>query len=59
LLAVKARQAEKYLKELRHNTPPIIARIEQDRVVFDPRTVFIEQDDLLLNAIEALKGMLP
>jgi L-seryl-tRNA(Ser) seleniumtransferase len=56
---VKARQAEKYLKELRHNTPPIIARIEQDRVVFDPRTVFIEQDDLLLNAIEALKGMLP
>jgi len=58
LLAVKARQVEKFLKGLRQNTPPIIARIEQDCVVFDPRTVFIEQDDLLLDAIEALKGLL-
>lgn len=58
LLAVKARQAEKFLKGLRQNTPPIIARIEQDRVVFDPRTVFSEQEVLLLNAIEALKGLL-
>ncbi len=58
LLAVKAQRAEEFLKRLRHNTPPVIARIEQERVVFDPRTVFIEQEDLLLNAIEALKGLL-
>jgi L-seryl-tRNA(Ser) seleniumtransferase len=36
---------------LRRGAPPIIARIEQDRVVFDLRTVLPAQDDLLASLI--------
>ncbi|PWH18521.1 MAG: L-seryl-tRNA(Sec) selenium transferase [Anaerolineae bacterium] len=58
LLAVKPRQAEQFLKQLRQNHPAIIARIEQDRVVFDPRTVFIDEESYLLEAIAALRGQI-
>lgn len=33
-------------------TPPVIARIEADRLLLDPRTVLPEQDDLLLAALK-------
>lgn len=56
LLAISTRQAEKVLKKLRENSPPLIARIEQDDVVFDPRTVFPEEEGELIAAIQALKG---
>jgi L-seryl-tRNA(Ser) seleniumtransferase len=39
---------------LRAMDPPIIARIEQDRVVLDVRTVQPEQDELLLARLETL-----
>jgi L-seryl-tRNA(Ser) seleniumtransferase len=39
---------------LRAMDPPIIARIEQDRVVLDLRTVPPEQDELLLALLETL-----
>ncbi|MFN8499052.1 MAG: L-seryl-tRNA(Sec) selenium transferase [Anaerolineae bacterium] len=38
---------------LRHGAPPVVARIEGDRLLFDPRTVLPEQDDALLAAITA------
>jgi L-seryl-tRNA(Ser) seleniumtransferase len=41
-------------ERLRHLTPPIIARIEHDRVVLDPRTLQPEQDAMLLAAIRQL-----
>ncbi len=56
LLAIQAKQAETSLKRLRQNSPPVIARIEQDKVVFDPRTVFVEEENELIAAIKALKG---
>ncbi len=56
LLAIQAKQAETSLKRLRQNSPPVIARIEQDKVVFDPRTVFVEEENELISAIKALKG---
>ena len=39
---------------LRRNTPPIIARIERDRLLLDLRTVFDEQDDEIARALERM-----
>ncbi len=41
------------LDALRKQTPPIIGRIEEDRVVLDLRTVFPEQDGVLIEGILA------
>jgi L-seryl-tRNA(Ser) seleniumtransferase len=41
-------------ERLRRNDPPIIARIEQDRVVLDLRTVLPEQDEAVVRAVSAL-----
>ncbi len=41
------------LDALREQTPPIIGRIEEDRVVLDLRTVFPEQDGALIEGILA------
>jgi L-seryl-tRNA(Ser) seleniumtransferase len=38
-------------RRLRANDPPIIARIERDRVVLDLRTVFPEEEEVLLQAL--------
>ncbi|HVB29510.1 MAG TPA: L-seryl-tRNA(Sec) selenium transferase [Terriglobia bacterium] len=39
---------------LRRNTPPIIARVERDRLLLDLRTVFDEQDEAIVRAFERL-----
>jgi L-seryl-tRNA(Ser) seleniumtransferase len=41
-------------RNLRKNNPPIIARIEADRVVIDLRTVFEEEEAALIAALSAL-----
>ncbi len=41
-------------KKLRANDPPVIARIENDRVVIDLRTVFEEEEAELLRALRPL-----
>jgi L-seryl-tRNA(Ser) seleniumtransferase len=51
-LAISMREADAFVSRLRQNFPPIIARIEQDRVVFDPRTVLASEEDKLLEGIE-------
>ena len=38
-------------RRLRLGDPPVIARIERDRVVLDPRTIFPEEEALLLRAL--------
>ena len=48
LLSLKMAKLEKALSELRANDPPIIARIERDRIVCDPRTVFPQEEESLL-----------
>lgn len=56
LLSLQVKDANRFASRLRHEKPPIIARIEEDQVVFDPRTVLLEQEDALLAGIEtALK----
>ena len=37
--------AQELLVQLRSKQPPVMARIVQDRVLFDPRTVLAEQDE--------------
>jgi L-seryl-tRNA(Ser) seleniumtransferase len=41
-------------RTLRANDPPIIARIENDRLVLDLRTVFAEEEEALTAALRAL-----
>jgi L-seryl-tRNA(Ser) seleniumtransferase len=40
---------------LRQNLPPVIARVEQDALLLDLRTVFEEQDEELIRALEAIE----
>jgi len=51
LFALPVRKPDLFLKKLRSQKPPIIARIENNEVVFDPRTVLPEQEDGLLNVL--------
>ena len=43
--------ADELATRLRQSAPPIVARVEDDRVLLDLRTVFLEQDPLLAEAI--------
>jgi L-seryl-tRNA(Ser) seleniumtransferase len=45
--------AEEFLSRLRSASPPVIARIEAEKVLFDPRTVMPEEDPLLLDALRS------
>ena len=40
-------------ERLRHGEPPVIARIEDDRLLLDPRTVLPGQEEALMEAIRA------
>ena len=46
--------AEAITRQLRQNIPPIIARIENNRILFDPRTVPPNDDAPLLTALRTL-----
>ena len=56
LLALKVPQAKRFLARLRAANPPVIARVEEDRALFDPRTVLIEQEGALLVGIQNTLG---
>ena len=45
------RGAADLLGKLREHEPPVIGRIEQDRVLLDPRTVLADEDDALIDAV--------
>ena len=56
LLAISCedRTSDELALALRQCTPPIVARVEQGRVLLDLRTVFPHQDDLLISALRNL-----
>jgi L-seryl-tRNA(Ser) seleniumtransferase len=54
LLALNHPKPDKLASDLRQQDPPIIARIMEDQVVFDPRTVLPGQEQALIGAIIAL-----
>jgi L-seryl-tRNA(Ser) seleniumtransferase len=51
VLALSVHSPNRFLERLRQCQPPVIARLEDDKVVFDPRTILPEQDHDLLAAI--------
>ena len=54
LLALPVKKANQFLSRLRSQAQPIIARIENEQVVFDPRTVFPAQDSLVIQSLREL-----
>jgi L-seryl-tRNA(Ser) seleniumtransferase len=54
---LEVKSPDKFLKKLRQQHPPIIARTENDKVLLDPRTVSPEQEGALLVGLKnALKS---
>jgi L-seryl-tRNA(Ser) seleniumtransferase len=54
VLSLNVESPDKFLKKLRESHPPIIARVENDTILFDPRTVAEEQDSVLINVLRSL-----
>lgn len=52
VLALKVKSPVKFLKKLRDGRPPIIARVENDTILFDPRTVL--DDEAFLARLKSL-----
>jgi L-seryl-tRNA(Ser) seleniumtransferase len=48
------RHPNQLLSKLRKTQPPIIARLEEERVVLDPRTVLLEQEEHLLSNLKII-----
>ena len=44
--------ADRWVDRLRRGSPSVVARIARDRVLLDPRTVFPEEDEMLLAALQ-------
>lgn len=54
LIAFSVRHPNKVLSSLREAQPPIIARLEEDRLVLDPRTVLANQEEQLLSNLQMI-----
>jgi L-seryl-tRNA(Ser) seleniumtransferase len=54
VLSLSVKHPDKFLKALRSQNPPIIARTENDQILFDPRAVLPEQDQLLITNLQLL-----
>jgi L-seryl-tRNA(Ser) seleniumtransferase len=52
-LALEVEHVSSLAAWLRQATPPVIGRVEDDRLLLDPRTVLPEQDGSLLDAVRA------
>jgi L-seryl-tRNA(Ser) seleniumtransferase len=50
VLAVNVKSSDRFLKKLRQADPPVIARTENNRVLFDPRTVL--DDERLIQTLK-------
>ncbi len=61
LVAVRHRHHRPDLLEklLRESSPPVVARVERDRLLLDVRTVLEDQDEQLALAFERLANQLP
>jgi len=53
VLSLPVRSPNRTMELLRTNQPPVIARLDMDKVIFDPRTVMPEQENDLLAAIRS------
>jgi L-seryl-tRNA(Ser) seleniumtransferase len=53
-LAISAEFVETLARQLRQADPPVIARIEANQLLFDPRTVLPEQDQTMLTILASV-----
>jgi L-seryl-tRNA(Ser) seleniumtransferase len=53
LLALELPSPARMLMRLRQQQPPVIARVQDDRLLLDPRTVLPEQEEALVNGLKA------
>ena len=53
-VALRPERPARLVAALRGCDPPVVARVEDDRVILDPRTVLPEQDEVLLEHIETV-----
>jgi len=51
--------AQKMENHLRHNTPPVIARVEKDRLMLDIRTIQKKEFQTVVLAIKSLAELNP
>ena len=51
VLELTVKHPDKFLRELREQNPPVIARTANDRILLDPRTVLPEQERSLLDVL--------
>ena len=54
LVAFQVRHANRLLADLRKAQPPVIARLEDDQLVLDPRTVLLHQEEALLANLQRI-----
>lgn len=57
VVALTVPSPDEFAARLRENTPPIVGRIDENRVVFDPRTVPPQDEEALLAGIERAAQM--
>jgi len=55
LVAISTGSTAELERRLRAGSPPVIARVEQDRLLIDLRTVFPEQETMLLAALKQVQ----
>jgi len=54
LVALPVSHPDRLAAALRAADPPVVARIEEDRLVLDPRTVLVEEERKLLKTVTAM-----
>jgi L-seryl-tRNA(Ser) seleniumtransferase len=54
VLSLSVPSPDKFLKRLREQDPPVIARTENDKILLDPRTVLPEQEGTLLQVLREI-----
>jgi L-seryl-tRNA(Ser) seleniumtransferase len=54
LIAFNLSNPNQLITRLRHNHPPIVARLQDGRLVLDPRTILPEQEASLLAGLQAI-----
>jgi L-seryl-tRNA(Ser) seleniumtransferase len=53
VLALSVPAPNRFMEKLRQSSPPVIARLDEERVLLDPRTVLPEQENDLLSAVQS------
>jgi L-seryl-tRNA(Ser) seleniumtransferase len=56
VLALAPGGADRDAARLRRGDPPVVARVEDGRLVLDPRTVLPGEDALVVSALRALRA---